>query len=880
MKVLVTGGTGVLGRAVAGELARRGALPVAMARHAPTTLPAGVHFERGDVSDARSVRDAMRGCDAVVHLAWFMHAGAAAEVHAVNVGGVRNVLEAMEATGASRLVFSSSVTAYGSDAHHPQPYREDEPLRPDPAFLYGWHKRECEALIAAAGVDAVIARVATTLGRGVENTVTSAFAGPVLVGIAGDRNLWQFVHQEDVGRFVVAAALGARRGIVNLAAEGVLELEEVAALLERRLARLPERAVRAMVAAMYRLRLAEVDPEAFDALRYMPVADTTRLREEWGFRCAWTSQEAVEDEARSLSRVVYLGSRRFPRRHRLVWADTDARPDATPLDGRPLVAAAPPGLAGELDDRIDPRYPTFTATNLSEAFPGPMTPLSLTISVDALRAGIGPLVDVLGMRGDVAHESRVRMVAVFGHRIFLNVSAARESAKGMPGNTPEDVDKQYLGIPLGDGPRPKPTVGEVLRGVAMLARIGPPLAGLDRHVARYEREARRLASTPASVLAAMPDEMLAARIGLLRDELAQGWLGVQVADVQAGAALGAVERVGGEPAAAAVRAGVERLEAAQALRGVEELTARARSVPEVAAVLRSRPASEARAAIASIAPEFVERLDRLVAEYGHRGPGETELENPTFSDRPELLVEAVAKCLDLPERSAPPTPVADRRVRVLARAAARTQLVRERVRDATIRVTHALRLAVREWGARLAARGAIEADSDVYYLIAAELLIPPTDARERVARRRAERARLAAIRMPAVFTGTWAPEPIRADALEVGDELTGIAAAPGVARGRARILEVGEALEPGEVLVARVTDTGWTPFFGFAAAVVTDIGGLMSHPAVVAREFGIPSVVGTRDATMRLRDGQLVEVDGDAGVVRVLERPASAVDHA
>ena len=118
-----------------------------------------------------------------------------------------------------------------------------------------------------------------------------------------------------------------------------------------------------------------------------------------------------------------------------------------------------------------------------------MTPLSLTISIAALRAGNQPLVDFLGMHGDVAHESRVRMVAVFGHRIFLNVSAARETAKGMPGNTPEDIDKQYLGVPLPEGPRPKPTAAEALRGLGMLTRIGPPLAGLDKHVAAYEAEA-------------------------------------------------------------------------------------------------------------------------------------------------------------------------------------------------------------------------------------------------------------------------------------------------------------------------------------------------------------------------------------------------------
>jgi phosphohistidine swiveling domain-containing protein len=215
-------------------------------------------------------------------------------------------------------------------------------------------------------------------------------------------------------------------------------------------------------------------------------------------------------------------------------------------------------------------------------------------------------------------------------------------------------------------------------------------------------------------------------------------------------------------------------------------------------------------------------------------------------------------------------------VRAVASFASKTQLVRERVRDATVRCTHDLRCAVREWGRRLTGRGVLGDPSDVHFLTYDELLLPPADARELVARRRSERERLQSIRMPAMFTGTWVPEATEGDGLAAGDELQGIPAASGVARGPVRILESGELLEPGEVLVARVTDTGWTPFFAFAAAVVTDIGGLMSHPAVVAREFGIPSVVGTRDATARLRDGQIVEVDGTAGVVRVITEAPQA----
>jgi pyruvate,water dikinase len=78
-------------------------------------------------------------------------------------------------------------------------------------------------------------------------------------------------------------------------------------------------------------------------------------------------------------------------------------------------------------------------------------------------------------------------------------------------------------------------------------------------------------------------------------------------------------------------------------------------------------------------------------------------------------------------------------------------------------------------------------------------------------------------------------------------------------------------MRPGEVLVCRSSNVSWVPLFTIAAAVVTDVGGSLSHAAVVAREFGVPAVVGTGNACDTLRDGQLIEVDGDRGTVRSLD---------
>ncbi|MGZ4217776.1 MAG: PEP-utilizing enzyme [Solirubrobacteraceae bacterium] len=114
----------------------------------------------------------------------------------------------------------------------------------------------------------------------------------------------------------------------------------------------------------------------------------------------------------------------------------------------------------------------------------------------------------------------------------------------------------------------------------------------------------------------------------------------------------------------------------------------------------------------------------------------------------------------------------------------------------------------------------------------------------------------------------WAADDDRS-----GPTLAGFAASAGAAEGRARVVldveRLGE-LQAGEILVAPVTSPSWTPVFGKIAAAVSDIGGIMSHAAIVSREYGLPAVVGTGDATTRIKTGDLLRVDGDAGTVTII----------
>ena len=170
--------------------------------------------------------------------------------------------------------------------------------------------------------------------------------------------------------------------------------------------------------------------------------------------------------------------------------------------------------------------------------------------------------------------------------------------------------------------------------------------------------------------------------------------------------------------------------------------------------------------------------------------------------------------------------------------------------------------------------GVFEAADDVFYLLVDELDALPADVAGLVARRRAEQRRLAGVVPPAVFSGDWrAASSVVGRCWPPGEALRGVGVCGGRVRGRVRIVrpETIDDLEAGEILVAEVTDVGYTAAFSYAGAVVTELGGPMSHAAVVAREFGIPCVVDVQDATRRCRPGRWSRSTAAPGEIRVLE---------
>ena len=293
--------------------------------------------------------------------------------------------------------------------------------------------------------------------------------------------------------------------------------------------------------------------------------------------------------------------------------------------------------------------------------------------------------------------------------------------------------------------------------------------------------------------------------------------------------------------------------------------------------------------------------DTFNRRYGHRGPHEFEISLPRSGEDPHWIDTQLAAratgatsyrvMLGLQEQNRHEAwlqleqrhPVHARILRRQLRVWAKISRDRERARSEVIRYFWVLRAYAIRAG-ELTGLG-----DDIFFLDKAEIvrvLQRETISSTLINRRRAAYQAYSALpKYPALIRGTfnpyaWAADPnrrsdifIEGSVSEADVAVRGFPGSAGVVEAPVRVLgdaAEGAALQPGEVLVTTITNVGWTPLFPRAAAVITDVGAPLSHAAIVARELGIPAVVGCGNATMRLKTGDRVRVDGTAGTVEVL----------
>ncbi|CQD14299.1 UDP-glucose 4-epimerase GalE4 [Mycobacterium lentiflavum] len=695
MHTLVTDATGTLGRLVARQLIAAGHSVTGISEYPDARLDPAVEFVCASLNDS-ILQELADEADAVIHLAPIEPDAPGT----AGINGVAHVTHAAARAGA-RLLFVSQA-AGAADVYQP-----------------------AEDLVSTSLGPSLIIRIAPPVGRQLDWMVCRTVA--TLLRTKVSTQPIRVLHLDDLVRFLVLALNTDRTGLVDLATPDTTN-----------------------VVTAWRL-LRAVDPRSRSHRirgwpQLIPSVDIVAAQEDWQFEFGWPAFDAVADTARGLvGRKLGAGGATS---HGVQMAlPVEVIPRPAPSDQ--LRSAAPEGVEGEFDDRIDPRFPVFATDGLTEALPGPLTPITLDVQLSGLRTASRVLGQALTLGGVVGDEWGSRAIAVFGHRPYVGVSANVVAASQLLGWDDQALVKRALVgqpqvadvLPFGQPRLAAGALGSIAKAVATTRSLA-----LMRHLkadTRAYSAAAYAEHADATHLGLLSDPGLGVRVRLLRDRIHQGWILTALWLIDSGVTAAALEYT----AAGSRVPGMNAIMQSDRVTGVlAELTAALRADPP----LRAMAAAGNLASIRALSPPTAALVDAAIAQLAHRGPGAAELASRVFGDDPAMLLAGAAEAACEPTASDPPATL-------VQRIATNARVSRELAHDTTLRFTHELRMTLRELGSRRVTADLLDVVDDVYYLTCDELVTMPADARLRIKRRRAERERLQAQYPPDVIDHDWAP---------------------------------------------------------------------------------------------------------------------------
>ena len=560
------------------------------------------------------------------------------------------------------------------------------------------------------------------------------------------------------------------------------------------------------------------------------------------------------------------------------------------------------------------RFPFYTRANSGEIMPDPVTPLGWTAVWG------GPVAngwaDGCVRWGSMAEEEINRdepqTIGCFGGYVYLNWSMIRLTGERSPGLSAADMDAAFFG----DHPDIPPYVAhpddqredlsakvEETMGWLMSCTEVPEELAEDRAKMLAARDAR-------PDFSGLSDAEIIQRISDVQPLVREFFDPYYVYGSASSIGLGMIGALFGETAPGLVGrlvSGLGDIDSAppsQAIWDLSRMVAGSESL--TAAFDGGRDGLLDRLAGADGGAAFIEALDAFRFEHGARGPAEWELASPSWETDPGLVLSLVDRMRLVDDELAPSArhqaAAADRAAAV---AEAREMLAgndealgtlelaltmanvfvagRERTKLTQMMSLHEIRVAADALADRLVAAGHIDTRRQLYMATMDELeqvVADPATWAPTLKQREVEHAALSDLQEPFVFIGgeppmsEWPQRTSSAQPATAGEEMQGVPGSPGVVTGRARVITDPadpRGLEPGEILIAPLTDPAWTPLFIPAAGVIVEVGAPMSHAMIVSREFGVPCVTGIVGVAERIPDGALVQMDGSTGQVTVLE---------
>jgi nucleoside-diphosphate-sugar epimerase len=319
--IAITGVGGLIGRRVVAALEGHPEIEriVGLDLQTPPGLTSTkLAFRQMDVRDP-AIGEVLHDVDLVLHLAFQMDPiRDEAAMRSVNVDGTRNVVEAAERAGVGRLVYLSTVLAYGAHPDNDFPLQESSPLRGTPDFNYAEHKRDVELWLWSwledrPGLRTTVLRSASVLGPGVENFFTRVIEAPRITAVKGHKPPLQFIHIDDLVTAIVHAIDHDVVGVYNVSAEGWISFDEATAIVGRHVIEIPEEVAFSTTERLWRLGLGE-QPPGIVRLFMHPWVMTSDAFVETGWKPRYTNRDAlaatVAEHAEHVALIGFRAQRR------------------------------------------------------------------------------------------------------------------------------------------------------------------------------------------------------------------------------------------------------------------------------------------------------------------------------------------------------------------------------------------------------------------------------------------------------------------------------------------------------------------------------------------------------------------------------------------
>jgi pyruvate,water dikinase len=553
------------------------------------------------------------------------------------------------------------------------------------------------------------------------------------------------------------------------------------------------------------------------------------------------------------------------------------------LQARPITTL--PADLNEFDSKLPRPDDVLTISNVSEMMPGAVCPLTMSFTGWGIDYGLQHMQVTVGARERIDHDWQVTASA-YGH-LFLNMTGNLVMSAGVLGSSAEQAAQTLCGriVPELKELPPLPFWRRVLN-TGKLLRYCLAAPGV---VQRFGDDLDQFAIEKKPASAAMWreisekswffDHCMAVHI---QSSALSGFLCAIVENMVSGKSNDSTV----EEQAEAVRllAGASDVESALMLEQLDELLDRVAQHPDAEHGFQRATVEEATLWLRQ-APNLAEEFDSFLRHHGHRGYRELCMRDPSWIDDLTPLIQSMqaavhARLLTGGHRELHSEDIEwsslSRGLRWILPKAHNAIRRREHTKSQLVQLAHRFKQAFHYLGERMASEGLIPDADLVFFFSTSELSAfiaePSVSAVEHALARRSALDYQQQLEFPEISVGL--PQPMEPQPVDIVDGvLQGRPASRGVVEGIVRVahtLEEAAALEPGEILVTPITDIGWTPYFSLIGGLVTDLGSSVSHGAVIAREYGLPCVVNTRQATRFLETGSRVWLDGDTGTVTLL----------